>query len=138
MVSTRALSLAEQDVFTAHELAQLVPLFGADTYRALLAANSWFRGFLPNHPGYLGPVGELRGGRVRRLVEPCLRGSVVSRLERWEMQRKVARLTRQRRSAEVRFDALVCKGHFGEYRRRTLHALRTGTRLEPETRSCAS
>ena len=126
-VSMTALELPERDVFTAHELTQLVPLFGPDTYRALLAANRWYRDFLPNHPGHQGPIAELRGRRMRGAVEPILRNRVVSRLERWEMDRKIARLGAGPASAEVRFDATMCKGHFGGHRRRTLESLDAGT-----------
>ncbi|HEV7677536.1 MAG TPA: hypothetical protein VGQ42_03090 [Candidatus Dormibacteraeota bacterium] len=121
-----SLALPERDLFTAHELVQLVPLFGPDAYRALLAANGWYREFLPNHPGYSGRVGALPGRAVRRAVEPLLRNPAVARLEDWEMRRKVARLggAPARDPAEVRFDATTSKGHFGGYRRRTLERLR--------------
>ena len=130
IVSTGALALPERDLFTAHELAQLVPLQGEATYRALLTANSWYRDFLPNHPGDARCVGELGGRFTRRAVESVLRNGLVSRAELWERERKIARLTAQRHPPEVRFDAAVCKGHFGQFRQRTLHALSTGTRLE--------
>jgi hypothetical protein len=123
ILTATALELPERDVFTAHELAQLVPLFGPDAYRALLAANQWYRNFLPNHPGHPGPIAELCGPRVRRTMEPILATRLVSRLERWEMERKIARLGARPASTEVRFDATTCKGHFGGYRRRTLESL---------------
>ncbi|HEY6398194.1 MAG TPA: hypothetical protein VIX82_12140 [Solirubrobacteraceae bacterium] len=131
LLTATALELPERDVFTAHELAQLVPLFGPDAYRALLTANPWYRDFLPNHPGYPGPIADLRGPRARRAMEPILGNRLVSRLERWEMERKIARLGARSASAEVRFDATTCKGHFGGYRRRTLESLgATMARLE--------
>lgn len=39
----------EEDLFTAHEILQLLPVFEKDnTYRKFLAANRWVKNFLPN------------------------------------------------------------------------------------------
>jgi hypothetical protein len=120
VVTTAALELTERDLFTAHELAQLVPLAGPATYRALLDENRWYRAYLPNHPGYARPVPPLRGGRVRTIVESALGNGLVGRVEQWEMRRKVRRLGAQASSGETRFDASVCKGHFEGHRRRAM------------------
>jgi hypothetical protein len=120
VVTTSAIELTERDLFTAHELAQLVPLAGPDAYRALLDENPWYRRYLPNHPGFVRPIAALRGGRVRTAVERILANGLVARLERWEMRRKVARLETQGASGETRFDASVCKGHFEGHRRRAM------------------
>src|SRR5690348_206905 len=103
LVSTTALALPERDLFTAHELAHLVPLHGAETYRALMATNRWYRDFLPNHPGYTGAVAPLGGGAARFAVETVLGNRAVSHAEQWERERKIARLTTREPSAEVRF-----------------------------------
>ena len=133
MVTTSALALPERDEFTAHELAQLVPLHGLETYRALLAANTWYRDYLPNHPGHTAPVSALRRRPVGRAVEPLAHDRLFARLERWERDRKIARLALRGSSSEVRFDATTCKGHYGEHRRRTMQALRSRTRIEAAT-----
>ena len=44
------------------------------------------------------------------------------RVERWEMDRKVARLKGAAIGAEVRYDEHVCKGHVEGHRRRILDA----------------
>ncbi len=116
-----ALRMDQRDIFTAHELAQMVPVAGAAAYRDLLATNAWYLDFLPNHePVPVVPAG--RRGRTLRLAEAALRASPIDRLERWEMRRKVARLSAGSTSTEQRFDATACKGHFEEHRRRTLRA----------------
>jgi hypothetical protein len=51
-----------------------------------------------------------------------LRDRVVERLERWEMERKIARLSIESTHGEVRFDRSTCKGHFEGYRRHVLDA----------------
>jgi len=120
LLTTSSLDLPERDLYTAHELAQLVPLHGPETYADLLGRNRWYRDHLPNHPGYVSPIAGLGGGRVRRVIERWARRSAVDRLERWEMDRKVARLRAATPAGEARFDATTCKGHFGGHRQRTL------------------
>jgi hypothetical protein len=121
-LTATALDLPERDVYTAHELAQLVPLFGPRAYRELLERNAWYRDLLPNHAGYTGPVAELGGRRVNPGVERLLANPLVDRLERWERRRKIARLSAQA-TGETRFDETICKGHFEGYRERVLDAL---------------
>ncbi|MGH2466592.1 MAG: hypothetical protein ACRDGL_02525 [Candidatus Limnocylindrales bacterium] len=96
-----ALELTDHDLFTAHELVQMVTLSGAHAQAALLERNGWYRDFLPNHPG---PRAMEEGAPARRphlrgLVERALLVGPVDRLERWEMKRKVARLGALARSS---------------------------------------
>jgi hypothetical protein len=43
VISESKLSLDQRDLFTAHELAQMVPLSGQRVYRAMLRQNDWAR-----------------------------------------------------------------------------------------------
>lgn len=113
-----ALALPDRDLFTAHELVQMVTLSDAGVQAALLERNGWYRDFLPNHAGprrmgegapARGPWPRglveraltVQGPRLRRLVERALRAGPVDRLERWEMKRKVARLSAAARSSSA-------------------------------------
>jgi hypothetical protein len=125
MLAASRMELAERDLYTAHELAQLVPLFGRDTYAALLQRNRWYREFLPNHPGWTRDIAEPCVRHSRRLLSAALPGPLASRMERWEMERKVARLrTAPGASAEACFDASTCKGHLDGHRQRFWVAFR--------------
>jgi len=121
LLARSALELPDRDRFTAHELAQLVPLAGADAYGELLHRNAWYRTFLPNHPGATEPLPFERAPGARA-AERALSGRIVDRLERSEMSRKVRRLTEGSDSSELRFGPTVCKGHRTEHRRRALAA----------------
>jgi hypothetical protein len=125
LLAETALELDQQDRFTAHELAQMIPISGGATYRDLLERNAWYRAFLPNHRPLV--VAEPRVGRPRRIAERLLGAAPVDVLERWEMRRKIARLAPGATSPEQRFDAFACKGHFDEHRRHVLE--RYGARL---------
>ena len=47
-LSLDALGVAERNLFTAHEVAQTVPLWGAEAYDRFLAANRWIHDFMPD------------------------------------------------------------------------------------------
>lgn len=50
-IDTAALSLEEQNIFTATELASMIPLHGSISYKQLNTANKWVNNYFPN--GYI-------------------------------------------------------------------------------------
>jgi len=121
ILSTEALSLADQSLFTAHELAQMRPLCGHDCYRQMVTANGWAETYLPNgfcreDTAEVGVSPLLRA--AKRLGEQLLRGRLGDALERREMARTIPRLrARAARSGTgaARFDSDCCKGHLADY-----------------------
>jgi hypothetical protein len=120
LIGESALDLWERDVYTAHELTQLVPVAGLDVYRSLLERNRWYLQFLPNAGEKGLPPVRPGAGWGQRLFSTPVTSTLFDRLERWEMTRKVARLRSGGNGSEVCFDATTCKGHFGGHRRRVL------------------
>jgi hypothetical protein len=122
-LSEQALVLSERNLFTAHEVAQMVPLSGMETYQRLRALNRWTDSYLPNAggpPRRLAPV-EPRPRRTRRIVERALRSRLGSPIEHWEMARKMRKLgQRSNGHAEAAFGPDWCKGHFGDHGQLTL------------------
>jgi hypothetical protein len=122
-LSEQALVLAERNLFTAHEVAQMVPLTGIQTYQRMRALNRWTDTYLPNaggHPRRVTPA-EPQPRRTRRILESTLRSPLASPLERWEMARKVRKLgQRSNGHAEAAFGPDWCKGHFGDHGQLTL------------------
>ncbi len=117
-LTDRALVLDDCNLFTARELAQMVPLYGSEIYYRMRALNAWTRNYLPQADGPPSEDGLRELGRTGRAIqgvlERMLSGRIGAALEAWEMRRKVARLTRQ---ASAPLDPLVfspdcCKGHF--------------------------
>jgi hypothetical protein len=124
-LSDRTLTLSERNLYTAHELAQMAPIAGFDTYHQLRVSNSWTTGFLPNAAGP--PRGAVAGGTrrfaARRMAETALRTDLGARLESWEMERKIRKFSRQRGApSETAFCPDWCKGHFDSHGRKTLDA----------------
>ncbi|HUF39260.1 MAG TPA: hypothetical protein VMN57_12115 [Anaerolineales bacterium] len=120
-LSTDALELDDRSIFTARELAQLVPLAGADVYDRLRRLNAWADALLPNAAGSPAPELMLEDPTGQSTTaERLLNGTAGDRLERWEMDRKVRKLSRGGLSPETAFDAARVQGHFNGYRARTL------------------
>ncbi|MEE8390851.1 MAG: hypothetical protein V3S14_08680 [Anaerolineae bacterium] len=126
LLSERALALREHNLFTAHELVQMVPIVGLAVYRRMRRANTWTARFLPNAhdpPRRVDPAPPARRP-IHTLAEVALRTPVGAWLERWEMDRKVHKFSRQSDGqAEVAFSADWCKGHFESNGRLILEAL---------------
>jgi hypothetical protein len=135
-LSERALVLSERSLFTAHELAQMVPIAGQSAYQRMRQLNAWTDGFLPNAQGTPRPMATSKtpGGPIRTLAEIGLRTPVGGWLEGWEMRRKVHKFSQQHPNhVEATFGADWCKGHFDGHGQRVLTAfadrLRTLDRL---------
>ncbi len=125
VVSAASLALPEMSIYDAHELAQMIPLYGGAAYRALWRRNPAVFEYLPNADPFPDPSDRripFLGG-LQRLGERLLAGKVGDRLEEWERNRKVARLRRQGiTSAEISLTTDQCKGHFDGHRARVLNA----------------
>lgn len=145
-LSERALALPEQDLFTAHELLQMVPITGGGLYRQLLALNDWAADYLPNAwaSSANDSIASAGNDPVKRLLEGLLRTPPGDWLERWEMARKIAKFSRlpsrplapprmqsegpssqkawRQALVEACFSADRCKGHFHAHGKRTLEA----------------
>lgn len=125
ILAQRALSFAEENLYTAHEVAQMVPLSGAATYQQLRQVNRWTNAFLPNatdssHPEMLQKDGR---SRLQHLVELPFRTPLGNWLESWEMTRKIGKFRHQQQSHnETSFCPDWCKGHFDGHQQYALTA----------------
>jgi hypothetical protein len=129
LVSERSLEFPNQTLYTAHELAQMVPLSGMDIYQRMRTLNPWVKRFLPNAdgapPGLVQDSGVEPGSRAQSVLEAALLTPPASRLEKWEMERKIRKLCRENENnPEAGFSADLCKGHFNRHGQRTEHILR--------------
>ena len=49
-ISTAELEIEEKNIYTAIELATLIPIYGADVYNEFYGANQWIKNYVPNYP----------------------------------------------------------------------------------------
>jgi hypothetical protein len=130
LVSERAVALRDRNLFTAHELTQLVPLAGPLTYARLRASNPWATDYLPNAggPPRATRVPACMRGRLRGAAEWLGRSVPGGWVEQWERRRKVRRFERDSSAAtEASFGPDCCKGHFGQHGERVLAAYTRAT-----------
>jgi len=109
----------QRDLYSARELCQMIPISGLDVYKKLMKANIWLKDFLPQ--AYLESKGlpfEKRMSLLQKLIEFPLLGKLGDHLEIWEMNRKVARLSKlEGFGAETVFNARICQGNFDQHRK---------------------
>lgn len=130
LLSERALTLQTRDLYAAHEIAQMVPISGLDTYARFRQANRWMLDELPNAVGAPRELRTMPHARpLRALAESALRTPLGGAVDRWERDRKVRKLSRNARAGgEASFAADWCKGHYHNHGRLILEAFDERTR----------
>ena len=129
-LTERSLELTTQNLYTAHELTQMVPLSGLPIYNSLRRLNAWTQEYLPNARGApalslptRSAMQQTAGLPLGRLVELLLSSRVGQWLDQWEMARKIRRFRDDYAGwEEAEFSADCCKGHFNLHQRNTLQA----------------
>ena len=124
LITEDALEIRERSLYTAHELAQMVPLAGWPTYRRMRLINQWMADYLPNAPLATDiDYATTTSHTAKVLAEAILNTAAGGWIEQWEMQRKIQKLMAQATPGdEIAFCADWCKGHFGRHGTRTLGA----------------
>lgn len=122
VLSETMLLQQRQDMFTAHEVTQMIPISGHGLYEQLLQVNPWTKRYLPNAQGSFHQTAPHEphglGRMIQKLMEVLLGGTIGNGLEAWERRRKEHKFiledSRSERSA-AEIDAERVKGHFQDY-----------------------
>ncbi len=134
LISQNNLHFSEQNLYTAHELSQMIPLSGLPIYQKMRQLNAWTTDFLPNAsdlPPHSTTPKQIHA-RLQKWSEFPLRTTLGNKLEQWEMGRKIDKLqTAVPDHHDAQFSATQCKGHFDTHQQRAIHAYqaKTGTNL---------
>ncbi len=109
------LGQSRQDLYTAHEVAQMQPIYGSKTYSQMLNQNPWVQDYLPNTITH--SLLQDSPYRLRKIAEWLLSGWVGDKLEQWEYQRKLEKfspkIVQPESSAEINQNSV--KGHFQDH-----------------------
>jgi len=130
LLSENALYIRDQGMYPAREITQMVPVAGLATYHDFRERNGWTVDYFPNAvepPDRPGTNNAGGGGLFQRITEMLLRTPPGDWLDRWEMRRKVHKLSRDP-SSEAQFSRDWCKGHFDGHMGRIMNAYQS--RLE--------
>jgi len=93
-LSMAALSLGRKSLYDAHELSQMVPLYGHAAYERLREANQWSEDYLPNARGapiVAQPAVTVGLPALRAAAEWVSNSPVGKALENFEAKRKIHR-----------------------------------------------
>ena len=123
LLSTAEPLLRERNLFAAHEIAQMVPLRTTEHYARFVDANHWAQGYLPN--AFSGDRTPTRADNaLTRIASWALSSRLFAPLERWEMRRKIRRLSARaaREGGSLSFSEVECRGHFAAHDIRVLAA----------------
>jgi hypothetical protein len=90
-VTSDQLEIEEKNIFTATELATVIPLFGQQYYHDLMESNGWLMGFFPNYTRRIASLKSERKAWTRRMIEGTINALRPDVLDDWCM-----RLTQRR------------------------------------------
>ena len=126
LITENALTLADQSLYAAHEMTQMIPLSGMEIYARMRRLNVWTDEYLPNAQGLPKVLNMMKTPtQFQFLLEFFPRLFPVQLLEQWEMNRKIKKLSReQSSSSESYFSQDVCKGHADRHGGKTERALK--------------
>lgn len=84
VIAMDALEVVDRNLFTAHEVAQAVPIWGADVFRRFADTNTWAGEFLPQYARHVPAEspGRIRRPLLVRAVERLASGALGDALDR--------------------------------------------------------
>ena len=120
VLAETSLIQTRQDVFLAHEVAQMIPLYGNDYYRRFREANDWVYQQLPNA---LDPFFDVEqktskaAKTIKKILEVVCGGALGNWLEQWEYRRKLRRFAADMQTphSSAQVDDTQVKGHFNDH-----------------------
>jgi hypothetical protein len=126
VISTEALDQFDRSFFSAHELAQMVPLYGLDVYDRLIYTNRWAGAYLPNaFASDTWPqrqAGRPTISRTRQMLKQSGERILQDRLgdlwEQRERSRKISQLSAEAaclNAGAATFTPQRCKGHMDDH-----------------------
>ena len=120
MIDTNAIELKDKSLFTATEIATVIPMYGGKYYLKFLRENQWIRQHYPNYPVHdVGNIPE-NNSWIKRLIEKCLNNQLGEWLDiylmkttekRWQKNHEAKMFGKQ--GENLLINRHVAKAHFG-------------------------
>lgn len=121
LVSESAMEWQNQDLYSAREMCQMIPITGRDVYAQFRAVNAWTDSFLPQATSTpeLTPHDTVPSF-LQKWMEAMLRGGLGDCLETWAMDFQLKKIRRTYgTSGEANFSPTLCQGNFHDHRSET-------------------
>lgn len=128
-VDEQHLEIQEKNVFTATELATLLPLYGKEYYQQLVTVNDWIKEFLPNHtPRSIEHMSDVQSSALKNILEFFMNWTGARIFDRIIMKlfssywKRSYQHTLSKEDYEIAFKAneTVSKAHPKNYQRKVL------------------
>lgn len=119
LVTESALEWQSQDLYSAREMCQMIPISGADIYQQLRAENPWIETYLPNakFTPATTPETQPRRAWLQKLYEFLLGGKLGDALEKWTMDFQIKKIYNTYGAGrEAYFSVNLCQGNFHDHR----------------------
>lgn len=126
VLAETALKQEQQDLFIAHEVVQMIPIYGYRVYESMRASNEWVSAYLANAEGVFFWQGirvqESIWMSVKTVFERLLGGRLGDALEAWEYRRKLRRFAPEMKTPHhaAALDEQRVKGHFDDHGHRIM------------------
>ena len=95
------LEIKEKNIYTATEIATLLPLRGNEMFQGFFKQNMWSKSFLPNHSLRISYVKEVKNPVYKKMVEFLFRNAVGSFLDHLLMKISIYRWNQKTRSGKL-------------------------------------
>ena len=71
-VDESGMEIIEKNIYTATEIATVMPFYGNDIFSRFYSANAWTKSFLPNNYMRVSSAKDVKGGWIKWLFEKML------------------------------------------------------------------
>ena len=131
-ISEDQLEISEQNLFTATEIATLIPLYGKDTFKDFLAANTWASPYFPNKPiPKMSTIRETEKSYFSKLTEKLFNGSFGLKVDQYlqkltlkKWRRKFTNLAQEDFNIAMKSTRHVSKHHPQNYQNKVINRLK--------------
>jgi hypothetical protein len=116
IVAETVLEWKIHNLYSAHEIVQMILIAGRSVYNDLRVVNNWVLEYLPNWEIDRETNLNEQTSILKKLAEYILSGKLGDRFEAWEMNRKITKFSIQNGyGIETNFNADMCQGNFDHH-----------------------
>lgn len=111
-------AIVEKNIYTATEIATLLPLYGCETFEKFYAANDWTKQLLPNHYMRISSAKNIKPNWIKALSEKIFNNGVGNKLDDFLMKLTTnswaAKAKRKKKNSRGILMALDTSKHFAK------------------------
>ena len=114
-IDEQVLQIKEKNIYTATEIATLLPLQGVQIFQRFYAHNEWSKKYLPNHSLKVSYTKEIYHSFLKRTIEAVFHNPMGNWLERWLMQVTARRWAQKTRSGKLNTRGVIMSMEAGRH-----------------------